>query len=339
MSQTKLPNQFTWRRAVIKVGSALVSPGNKGCSSQYLEAIVGFIMTCLNQGKEVIIVSSGSIAAARGSIKTGHKATIAEKQAMAAIGQTKMMACWASLFDAYTQSSNDNYWHKKNISIKAIENAQDTTKHLIHNTIECGQILVTIEDLTDRKRFVNIKNTLEQLLINKAVPIVNENDTVAVEEIKVGDNDNLAAHTAIAVQADCLIICTDVDGLYTANPRIKRDAKLIKHVFSIDEKVMALAGGAGSAIGTGGMITKLQAAQKCTRSGIQTLLVNGTKASTFEALAKGELCGTLFLPAVMVKRARQDWLTHTSKVKGKLIIDSGAANAIANTGASWLAAG
>lgn len=313
MVQSKLTNKFTWQRAVIKVGSALVSPQGNGCSAEYLTAIVEFIMSSIAQGKEVILVSSGSIAAARNSIKTGHKATIAEKQAMAAIGQTKMMANWAALFNANTHGKN--------------------------SPIECAQILVTVEDLADRKRFINVKNTIEQLLSNYAIPIINENDTVAVEEIKVGDNDNLAAHAAIAVQADCLIICTDVDGLFTANPRIAKDAKLIQQVSKIDENTMALAGGAGSSVGTGGMITKLQAAQKCTQSGIQTLLVNGTTANSFEDLANGICSGTLFLPATTRQRAKQDWLTHTSKVKGRLQIDSGAASALTKTGASLLAAG
>ena len=317
MTQTTLTNKFKWQRAVLKVGSALVSPDGHGCSVKYLSAIVNFIMASIAQGKEVIVVSSGSIAAARNSIKTGHKATIAEKQAMAAIGQTKMMANWALLFDSHSHP----------------------LPHGENKAVECAQILVTVEDFADRKRFVNIKNTLEQLLINHAIPIVNENDTVAVEEIKVGDNDNLAAHTAIAVQADCLIICTDVDGLFTANPRVSPNAKLIQSVSKIDEQTMALAGGAGSAIGTGGMITKLQAAQKCTQSGIQTLLVNGTQGSSFEALAQGYCSGTLFLPSATRKRAKQDWLTHTSKVKGKLIVDNGAANALTLTGASLLAAG
>lgn len=317
MTLSSVNNKFSWQRAVIKVGSALVSPDGNGCSEKYLSAIVSFIMTSIAQGKEVIVVSSGSIAAARYSIKTGHRATIAEKQAMAAIGQTKMMANWITLIEKHV-ATNSNLYKKP---------------------IECAQILVTVEDLADRKRFVNVKNTLEQLLINHAIPIVNENDTVAVEEIKVGDNDNLAAHTAIAAQADCLIICTDVDGLFSANPRVSPNAELIRQVSTIDNKTMALAGGAGSSVGTGGMITKLQAAKKCTQSGIKTLLVNGTQQSSFEALAEGNCPGTIFLPVTIRQRAKRDWLTHTSKVKGKLIIDQGAANALKKTGASLLAAG
>ncbi|MFT6268104.1 MAG: glutamate 5-kinase [Alphaproteobacteria bacterium] len=316
-------NIAPWHRAVIKVGSALVSPDGEGCSAQYLKAISDFIIACKQQGKEIIVVSSGSIAAARGSIKTGLKPTIAEKQAMAAIGQMRMMANWAGLFSPFP------------LVPPLLPEDQDKS----HHNIDCAQILVTVEDLADRKRFVNIKNTLEQLLANNVIPIVNENDTVAVEEIKVGDNDNLAAHTAIAAQADCLIICTDVDGLFTANPRTSSTAELIKQVHLIDASVMTLAGGAGSLVGTGGMITKLQAAQKCTQSGIQTLLVNGTKASSFSALLQDECSGTIFTPTGNRQRAKQYWLTHTSKVKGKLLIDAGAAKAISKAGASLLAAG
>jgi glutamate 5-kinase len=327
------PSVTPWRRAVIKVGSALVSPNDDGCSALYLQAICDFIIASKEQGKEIIVVSSGSIAAARGSIKTGLKPSIAEKQAMAAIGQMRMMANWAALFAPLCSVAPP---------MPAQQSTPLSQSSKKKSAFDCAQILVTVEDLADRKRFVNIKNTLEQLLANNVIPIVNENDTVAVDEIKVGDNDNLAAHTAIAAQADCLIICTDVDGLFTANPRTYANAQLIKQVNVIDASVMALADGVGSSVGTGGMVTKLQAAQKCTQSGIQTLLVNGTKASSFTALANDECSGTIFAPIVRISnrhRAKQDWLAHTSKVKGKLLIDAGAAKALTKSGASLLAAG
>ncbi len=297
-------NTITWQRAVIKVGSALVSPDGHGCSTKYLAAIAEFIEHSRKSGKEIILVSSGSVAAARNAIATKHRPTIAEKQAMASVGQMKMMGTWASLISG-----------------------------------DCAQILVTVEDLAERKRFVNVKNTIEQLLSNGILPIINENDTVAVEEIKVGDNDNLAAHSAIAVQADCLIICTDVDGLYTDNPRLNPQAELITNVKTIDKKILSLAGGAGTAVGTGGMITKLEAAQKCTQSGIQTLLVNGKSAESFHALAASQSPGTLFEPIQQNQRARHHWLTHTSQVKGRLLVDKGAFEALTKRGASLLAAG
>lgn len=295
---------FSWQTAVIKIGSALVSPDGEGTSLKFLQDVANFIIESRKQGKHVILVSSGSVAAARGEIRIGYKVSPGKKSAMAAIGQTKMMATWSELFD-----------------------------------FSCAQLLLTVEDLNDRRRFVNIKNTIEQLLESDALPIVNENDTVAIDESKVGDNDNLAAHTAIAVQADCLIICTDVDGLYTTNPRVDPQAKLIPSVSTIDDNVMGLAGGAGSSVGTGGMITKLEAAQKCAESGIQTLLVNGTKSSTFSQLTKGECPGTLFLSNNDDSSAKQDWLRHTSNAKGELVVDHGAYLAMTERGASLLAAG
>lgn len=295
---------FNWQTAVIKIGSALVSPDGAGTSDKFLADIANFIIECRKQGKNVVLVSSGSVAAARGEIRTGQAVSPGKKSAMAAIGQTMMMATWSRLFG-----------------------------------VTCAQLLLTVEDLNDRRRFVNIKNTMEQLLDEGVLPIVNENDTVAIDESKVGDNDNLAAHTAIAVQADCLIICTDVDGLYTGNPRLYPQAQLIPSVDHIDEGIMGLAGGAGSSVGTGGMITKLQAAQKCAESGIQTLLVNGTKAHTFRQLAKGSCPGTLFLAKNDDSTARQDWIKHTSHPKGELVVDHGAYLAMTERGASLLAAG
>ncbi len=295
---------FTWQRAVIKIGSALISPNGNGCSAEYLLSIAKFITASRQQGKEVIVVSSGSVAAGRRSIKTGQQASIAEKQAMAAIGQTQMMANWARFFD-----------------------------------FPCAQILLTLDDLHDRRRYINVKNTLRELLVNDALPIVNENDTVAVDEIKVGDNDNLAAHTALVAQADTLIICTDVDGLFDADPRKNLSAKLLSSVAAVTPDITALAGGAGSTVGTGGMITKLQAAQKCCESGVQTLLVNGKKSEVFDALSQGLCPGTLFSAARSGRSARHQWLSHTMKSKGVLTLDSGAFIAITEKGASLLAVG
>ncbi|MEQ3652199.1 MAG: glutamate 5-kinase [Glaciecola sp.] len=295
---------FTWQRAVIKVGSALVSPDGKGCSAEFLLSIAKFITSSRQQGKEVVLVSSGSVAAGRRYVKTGMKASIAEKQAMAAIGQTQMMANWARFFD-----------------------------------FPCAQILLTSDDLHDRKRYVNVKNTLRELLANGALPIVNENDTVAVDEIKVGDNDNLGAHTALVAQADTLIICTDVDGLFDADPRKNPAAKLITHVGEVTPSIKALAGGASSAVGTGGMVTKLQAAEKCTHSGIQTLLVNGQKADVFDALLKGQCAGTLFQAKQSTQSARHHWLSHSLQAKGHVNIDGGAFQALKNAGASLLSVG
>jgi glutamate 5-kinase len=295
---------INWSRAVIKVGSSLIAPNNYQCSQEYLGPIARFISASRKQGKEVILVSSGSVAAGKGKIAYKHYPSIAEKQAMAAIGQTQMMANWASLFD-----------------------------------YDCAQILLTSDDLHNRTRYVNIKNTLRELLKNHALPIINENDTVAINELKVGDNDNLAAYTALVSEADTLIICSDVNGLFDADPRTNPDAKLITEVTEIDEKIYQLAGGAGSNIGTGGMLTKIQAAQKCVDSGIQTLIVNGRDYSVFEALSKGKCPGTLFRANKSLAKARDNWLRHTLSIKGNIEVDLGANNAILTQGASLLASG
>ncbi|MDP5031137.1 MAG: glutamate 5-kinase [Paraglaciecola sp.] len=294
---------FEWKRAVIKVGSSLIAPDNQ-CSTLYLAAIARFISESRKKGKEVILVSSGSVAAGRGKIAHKHRPSIAEKQAMAAIGQMQMMANWASMFD-----------------------------------FDCAQILLTADDLHNRTRYVNIKNTLRELLKNQALPIVNENDTVATAELKVGDNDNLAAYTALVAEADTLIICSDIDGLYDADPRSNPQAKLIKEVRDITPEIYQIAGGAGSSVGTGGMRTKIQAAEKCVKSGIQTLIVNGRNAAVFDELAANKLPGTLFVPNQSRERARDAWLKHSLKTKGSIIIDEGAKQALINKGASLLPSG
>ena len=295
---------ISWKRAVIKVGSSLIAPTNNQCSVEFLAPIAKFISDSRKQGKEVILVSSGSVAAGKGKIAFKHRPSIAEKQAMAAIGQTQMMANWASLFD-----------------------------------FDCAQILLTSDDLHNRTRYVNIKNTLRELLRNNALPIVNENDTVAINELKVGDNDNLAAYTALVAEADTLIICSDINGLYDADPRNNANAKLIPEVNIIDDSIYQLAGGAGSDLGTGGMRTKIQAAQKCVDSGIQTLIVNGRDKTVFDALAKGRSPGTLFKPNKSLDNARDNWLRHTLKVKGTIDIDQGAQQALLGKGASLLPSG
>ena len=297
-------SNFTWQRAVVKVGSALIAPDGLHVSAKYLLPLARFITESRAAGKEVIVVSSGSIAAGRGRVTINHPASIAEKQAMAAIGQMQMMANWQRFFDC-----------------------------------PCAQILVTADDLRDRTRYVNIKNTLRELLKHEALPIVNENDTVAVAELKVGDNDNLGAYTALVAQADTLIMCSDIDGLYTADPRKDASATLIPVVDSITPDIYALAGGAGTSMGTGGMRTKIEAADKCTHSGIQTLIVNGRDGKVFDALLKGQCPGTLFTARQSSQTARSLWLTHTLKTRGVIDIDAGARRAITDRGASLLPSG
>ena len=182
-------------------------------------------------------MSSGSVAAGRQDIRHKTSLRLPKNKQWLAVGQARMLANWSRFFD-----------------------------------FPCAQILLTYDDLRDRTRYVNSKNTLRELLKNDVLPIVNENDSVAVNELKVGDNDNLAAYTALVCEADTVFICSDIDGLYTADPRKDSSAQLIHKVSRVDQQVMQLAGGAGSSVGTGGMQTKLQAAKKCSESGIQTVI-------------------------------------------------------------------
>lgn len=294
-----------WRRIVIKVGSALISPDVKGCSTRYLLAIARFINECRQQGVEVVLVSSGSVAAGRNAIAFTHQPLpINVKQAMAAVGQTEMMAAWSHLFD-----------------------------------FRCAQILLTHDDLSNRRRYLNIDNTLRTLLANQVLPIVNENDSVATAELKVGDNDNLAAMVAILVDADALIICSDIDGLYTANPRTNAEARFVPRVEQINADIYAMAGGSHHAIGTGGMLTKIQAADKATRQGVDTLIINGQQPDSFEALLRGEAAGTLFVRQQDRLSAKKHWMLHSLKSQGSITLDSGAVQALLHKGASILAKG
>jgi glutamate 5-kinase len=294
-----------FNRAVIKVGSALISPGNKGCSGKYLLAIARFITQCHQAGKEVILVSSGSVAAGRKLIKHGSPVpSIATKQAMASVGQMKMMANWQRFFD-----------------------------------VPCSQLLITHGDLKDRQRYINIKNTLRILLANGVIPIVNENDTVATEELKVGDNDNLAALVALVSEADCLLILSDIDGVYDQDPRENPDAILIPEINEITPEIYAMAGTTNNVIATGGMKTKIQAAEKAVENGIETYILNGSDSNVFERLLRGENPGTRFSPKKTATKARKHWLKHTLKSSGEIQLDEGAVNAVINKGASLLPSG
>lgn len=294
-----------WDRIVIKIGSALIAPNGQAVSGQYLLAIAHFITECRNNGKQVILVSSGSVAAGRLAVQSGDtKPTIAQKQAMAAVGQMKMMANWQRFFD-----------------------------------FPCAQVLLTHGDLRDRRRYVNIKNTIRELLANDILPIVNENDTVATQELKVGDNDNLGALVALVSEADGLIICSDINGLYNKDPKKHQDAELIPVIEQIDKNIYALAGGTTNKLATGGMLTKIQAAEKATSQGINTLIINGFKRQSFDALLQNQAIGSLFKATNGKIKAKKHWLRHTLKAQGQIFIDQGAVNALQNKGASLLSSG
>jgi len=259
----------SWRRAVIKIGSALIAPEGKKCSTKYLLSLVDFIHDCIHQGKEIVIVSSGSVAAGAGLCQQdlNKKLSIPQKQALAALGQTHIMHHWQKLFDD-----------------------------------RCAQILLTRSDLDSDKRSLNIKNTLNTLIEINAIPIINENDSVAVDELVVGDNDNLAARVAVMCEADLLFICSDVDGLFDKNPKQFCDATLIKQVEKIDQQIFDSASTSDNSIATGGMLTKIQAAKVATNAGIEVVIVNGRKASSFENLKQGKYYGTRFIANVLTKQ-------------------------------------
>ena len=295
-----------WRRAVLKVGSSLLAGEGEGLSPRHALNLAQFVSSSIAAGREVVIVSSGAVAAGRGLLhrKPQAGAAMAERQALAALGQAQLIALWQRFFDR-----------------------------------PVAQVLLTHDDLRNRRRYLNARATLQELLALGALPVVNENDTVSVDELKLGDNDNLAAVVAALVDADALFIATDIDGFYTANPRTQVGAQPIRDVEALTPEFFAMAGGAGSGVGTGGMHTKLEAAAKAAAAGIETFLFNGTQAGTVSALARGALIGTRFRPAQNRLAARKYWLRNVPVEAGAIVVDAGAANAMGQKGASLLPGG
>ncbi len=281
-------NRANWKRIVIKVGSALIAPNRQGCSSHYLLSIAQFIVKCRAEGIQVVLVSSGSVAAGSHQFAEQDTPDIAIKKAMAAAGQTEMISTWDKLFDFHS-----------------------------------AQILLTHADLRDRERYVSIRDTLFSLLDNNILPIVNENDTVTTDKLKVGDNDNLSAMVATAADADALIICSDIDGLYDKNPHENDDAKLLSWVENIDESIYAMAGGAAKdGVGTGGMRTKIEAAEKAVSHGIDTFIINGFTELSFNMLLDGKNPGTHFQAHEVPMKENVHWMRHTSNAQGEVIVES-----------------
>jgi len=291
-SQQPLP---TWRRAVLKVGSNLLTAGGQQLSPQHARGLADFVLASRAQGREIVIVSSGAVAAGRARMHEDAGGLVA-RQALAALGQTRMVALWQELLGA----------------------------------IPVAQVLLAHDDLRNRRRYLNARNTLLELLRLSAVPVINENDTVAVEELKLGDNDNLAAIVAALVDADLLLIASDVDGLYDAHPLLDPNARPVEAVAAVTPEVLAMAGAAGSTHGTGGMITKLQAATKAANAGITTVLFNGTRAETVALLGAGAFRGTRFAAASSRLAARKYWLRHAPGADARIRVDAGAARALAS---------
>ncbi len=295
------------KRIIIKIGSSSLTYQNAKLNLGRIERIIREVVDLRNQGKEVIVVSSGAVAAGQGELDlVDTPQTIPEKQALAAIGQGILMKNYQKLFSEYGQ--------------------------------KVAQVLLTQTDLTNRKRYLNSRNTINQLINYGVVPIINENDTVAVKEIKFGDNDTLSALVASLIDADLLMILSDIDGLYTADPRQDQNAEFIKQVDQIDQRIESLAGAAGTKRGTGGMITKIQAAKIATKSGIPLVITNGSKDKVITKVANGQDLGTLFV-AEQGLASREKWIAFNLDVEGKLILDLGATQALLERGKSLLPCG
>ncbi len=300
-----LASKASCPRLVIKVGSSLLV-GKDGVRQEWLEGLVAEIAAARARGQDVIVVSSGAIAlgAARLKLDKGGRGSLADAQAAAAVGQIALSGLWAQLLGAHG--------------------------------LTAAQLLLTLEDLEDRRRYLNATATLTRLLDAGAVPVINENDSVATQEIRFGDNDRLAARVAQAARADAVLLLSDVDGLYDRNP-LDPAARLLPEVRGVTAEIHAMAdGGSTSGMGSGGMTSKLQAAEIADLAGIALVIANGTHdAPIHRALVEG--IGTLFLPRRKTG-ARKAWLGGRLRLKGALVVDAGAARALAK-GSSLLAAG
>ncbi|MBU0622968.1 MAG: glutamate 5-kinase [Gammaproteobacteria bacterium] len=285
------------KRIVVKVGSSLVTNQGSGLDMGALGNWAGQIATLRAQGNEVVLVSSGAIA--EGMQRLGWKqrpSAVHELQAAAAVGQMGLVQAYESCF----------------------------RQHQLH----AAQVLLTHADLADRERYLNARSTLRTLLELGVIPIINENDTVVTDEIKFGDNDTLGALVANLIEADALIILTDQDGLYTADPRKNTGATLISEAQAGDAKLEAMAGGAGSHIGRGGMITKVLAAKRAARSGAHTVIASGHERDVLPRLLQGESIGTLLTASSLSLDARKQWLADHLQVSGKVSLDAGAVRAL-----------
>ena len=295
------------RRVVVKVGSNVLT-AEDGLDLETLHAISRQIDQLIGGGREVILVSSGAMAAGIRRLGLESRPTeIPQRQGAAAVGQAGLIMEYEKIFATF------------------------------HKTV--AQVLLTSEDLANRKRFLNARNTLNTLLGWGVIPIINENDTVAVEEIKFGDNDNLAAMITLLMDADLLVNLTDIDGLYDKDPRTHMDAAFIPVVEKITRKIEGLAGDIPGALGTGGMKTKIRAARKTTTAGIPMVIARGTEDGILTRLMEGLEVGTLFLPRAERLRSRKCWIAFNQKPKGQIVVDDGAVRALTASGKSLLPGG
>jgi len=300
-----------YRRIVAKFGTSLLTAGTSKLNPDKMTDLVGQLARLHGQGAEIVVVTSGAIAAGREKLGLARKTSgIPYKQVLASVGQSRLMDIYERLFDRHG--------------------------------ITVGQALLTKSDLRDRYGYLNARNTLLALIELEVICIANENDVVAVDEIeeaKFGDNDNLSAMVANLIDADLLLIMTDIEGLYTADPNHDPNAKLIPLVEKIDARIEGLVSGSASGLGTGGMVTKIEAAKLATTCGVTVVIANGRQPDVLVRLAAGETIGTRFLPSTGRLDSRERWMLSGLRTRGTLVVDAGAAVALRRYKRSLLAAG
>ena len=303
-------NKFNFTKAkkiIIKLGSSIITNDGKGIDEAFLSNFAADI-SLLAKKMQVVIVSSGAIAAGLKKLGISRRPSeLSELQAAAAVGQMDLIRSFEKEFSKVSMI--------------------------------CAQVLLTHDDLSDRKRYLNARSTLNNLLEKNVIPIINENDTVSNEEIKFGDNDNLAALTANLLEADYLILLTDQDGLYSDDPRKNSNVTLLSHI-SVNDKILdEVAKATTSSVGRGGMYTKILAARRASLSGTHTIIANGKNRKVFSNLLNDSVSGTFIQSEERQLDARKKWLAGQLKSKGTLVIDDGATNAIVNSGKSLLSVG
>jgi glutamate 5-kinase len=296
------------KRWVIKIGSALLTNDGTGLAAAAIDSWVEQMAALRKQGHELVLVSSGAVAEGMTRLRWRQRPhALHELQAAAAVGQMGLVQAYESRFQKFG--------------------------------LHTAQILLTHDDLAHRQRYLNARSTLRTLLQLSVVPVVNENDTVATEEIRFGDNDSLGAMVANLVEADLLVFLTDQDGLFDRDPRINPDAVLVSEAQAGDRKLESMAAGSGGALGRGGMLTKIRAAERAARSGTMTLIVPGREQHVLQRIAAGERLGTRLYPANAPQAARKQWLASHLQVRGRLQLDTGAVEVLRSAGRSLLAVG
>jgi glutamate 5-kinase len=301
-------NLYKIKRVVVKVGTTTLTHHNGKLNLNRLEQLVRQLADLQNQGKEVVIVTSGAVGVGKGRLGLVEKpASLVERQALAAIGQGLLMQVYEKLFAEYG--------------------------------ITVAQILLTRSDVSDRKRYLNARNTILTLLDYRVIPVINENDTVATEELKIGENDSLSALVTGLIDAELLILLSDIDGLYTSDPHRDPEARLIPWVTELTPTIREMAGNSASAFGAGGMATKIAAAQMALAAGAAMVIMNGNDPANLGALFGGNPVGTLFVSHQQAVNHRKRWIAFGPQVNGALTVDDGAELALLQQGKSLLPSG